>query len=796
MKTIIKSCIFILLLCGVYRGIAQNSSTFVISGRVIDVSDMAVEFANVSLQMQDSVNVANTFTDNNGHFLLRDIHKGRYKLSISYFSQELYSQDIVIDGNIDLAIISVDCGITLNETVVTAKPTLKKEAGRYVLENISLSKFAKNRSTLEFLTTVPMIEPTPDGNALKIRNRGDATILINGKKVGGNDVAMSMLQSIPAEEIKKIEVIKSPDSKYSASDRNGIINVIVKRKENEGLKGALSMNYLQSFYSNQHADIFLSHSKGRWIITSGLRFNNDKYRSATESTYRDYVNRQSTYLNTKTVSINRYYTPFINANYRINTRQSIGIQLNSRFIENSNKASTESDYYALPQTHKDSTNRAYIQEYSPNNRALFFNANYNLITDDNGGRLDIDINHYRSKNNQKRYNSFLLFNNDRIQFLQNPNIYTNVIDAKIDYVKTFANKGAIKTGISYTNSSLNNNYYSEILEAESNAPVQKYEDRYKYTDYTLALYASYEKAVNDKLQGKIGLRFEQFASKGEMKSNGSTDTLININVFPTLSILYTPHDNHEFSLDIGTSITRPQYERITPFVSYTSPTSIKAGNTYLKPTYSIEVSFNYTFFQDFSFDFEYTHDKNLFNNFDVIGENGTIRNITANYGKSDSYYFSLMYSSALMNERWNVSASAEYNYSKEKGSYNQINLGYNNSNYKFRVKNNILLNKKRDLILSVNYSYDGNNRSILGKIGNLHSLTALLSKAYKNWYVAIGAYDLARSTVKLNEDKVEFSFYKYNKYFKTYYINLRYSFGKQKVKQIYDKQTDINKRLQ
>ncbi len=129
MKTIIKSCIFILLLCGVYRGIAQNSSTFVISGRVIDVSDMAVEFANVSLQMQDSVNVANTFTDNNGHFLLSDIHKGRYKLRISYFSQELYSQDIVIDGNIDLAIISVDCGITLNETVVTAKPTLKKEEG-------------------------------------------------------------------------------------------------------------------------------------------------------------------------------------------------------------------------------------------------------------------------------------------------------------------------------------------------------------------------------------------------------------------------------------------------------------------------------------------------------------------------------------------------------------------------------------------------------------------------------------------------------------------------------------------
>lgn len=96
----------------------------------MDVSNMAVEFANVSLKMQDSVNVVNTFTDNDGTFLLRNIHKGKYKLSISYFSQELYSQDIIIiDGNIDLGVIPVDCGITLNETVVTAKPTLKRRPG-------------------------------------------------------------------------------------------------------------------------------------------------------------------------------------------------------------------------------------------------------------------------------------------------------------------------------------------------------------------------------------------------------------------------------------------------------------------------------------------------------------------------------------------------------------------------------------------------------------------------------------------------------------------------------------------
>lgn len=792
-RFLLKRAVFILLLCGVYSSNAQD--LFTVSGRIVDEGNAAFEFATVSLKIQDSLTSASVITDSDGCFQLKNINRGKYKLSVSFFLQELYSQDVEVDNNINLNTIVVSAGITLNETVVTAKPTIKKEAGKYILDNISYSKFAKNRSTLEFMSTVPMLETSQEANTLKIRNKGDATILIDGKKVGGNDIAMSMLQSIPAEEIKKIEIIKSPDSKYSASDRNGIVNVILKRKENEGVKGAVSLDYRQSFYGSQNANIFLSYSKGRWIVTSGLRADNVKFRFESENKYNDHVNGQSTYLSTETVNTGRNYVPYVNANYKINDRQSVGVQLNSRFTESDNTTKTESEYRTLQMAGIDSTNMSHIREKCPNNIALFSNANYSLITDGNGSRLNIDINYYHSKNDKKTYNSFLYYNNASTKFLLNPNIKTNVFDVKLDYAKKFDNESVLRIGASFANSKIKNDYYSGTLNGKENIPIPGQKDRFKYSDYSLSGYVSYEKEINDKLEGKIGLRFEQFESKGERNTDEDADRLSSINLFPALSILYTPNDNHQFSLDVGSSITRPYYDIITPFASYTSPNTIRLSNPNLRPTYSIEVCFNYTFFENFSFDFEYTHDKNLFNGFDIIGQNGVIQNITDNYGKNDSYCFILMYYGSLVNERWNISASAEYGYSKERGSYNNINLGFNNSNYRFGVKNNIILNKKQDLILSVNYSYSGNGRSVLGKMGNHHSLTASLSKSYKNWNIAVGAYDLARSNVTLKENRAEYSFHKYSRYFKTYYVNVRYSFGKQKVKQIYDKQSDIDKRL-
>lgn len=113
-RFLLKRAVFILLLCSVYSSYAQD--LFTISGRIVDENNAAFEFATVSLKIQDSLAVASVITDSEGCFQLNNINRGKYKLSVSFFLQELYSQDVEVDNNINLNTIVVSAGITLNET--------------------------------------------------------------------------------------------------------------------------------------------------------------------------------------------------------------------------------------------------------------------------------------------------------------------------------------------------------------------------------------------------------------------------------------------------------------------------------------------------------------------------------------------------------------------------------------------------------------------------------------------------------------------------------------------------------
>ena len=93
----------------------------------------------------------------------------------------------------------------------------------------------------DVLKKVPQVSVDVDGN-VELAGSSSIRFLINGKPstAFGNSIA-DVLQSIPANQIRSIEVITNPGAKYDAQGLGGIINIVLKKSTAEGINGNVSL---------------------------------------------------------------------------------------------------------------------------------------------------------------------------------------------------------------------------------------------------------------------------------------------------------------------------------------------------------------------------------------------------------------------------------------------------------------------------------------------------------------------------------------------------------------------------
>lgn len=762
-----------------------------ITGKIVGQMNEPIEYAEVIIQTLNSICIKSEFTNKNGNFNIIGIPSGNYELVVQYFSENVYSKIIKVEGSLNLGTILVDVGIILREVIIISEMNVKKELGKYVVSNISASPLAKNKNSYDFLGTIPLLENSTDGNSITINNRKEAKILINGKEVGNNEIALNILKSISAESIKRIEIISNPSSNYSADTQTGIINIFIK-KSDEGLKGVFSVGTNQSYYNSQNVNSSFSYSKNNWHITTGVGLSNILYKLKENKTYKDYVNHRQTQIDYNSIAKNLSITPFININYDINLKQSIGVQFNSA-LRNSEVINKTSNYYSSVTTNSfDSLNIATIHNKNPNFRNLFFNVNYTLKTDSLGSNIVINAYNYTLKNHTQVFNDFYWTNQSQ-SILQKPDIGTNLYKIVADYTQNFKNDDVLKLGVNYNYGITKNDFFHGNRNGNEYISDSLRSNEFEYYDNTLSAYLVYQKILGDNLETELGLRWENYKGKGV--SNDIT-TQKNNYIFPSISVLFYTEDNSEFSLDYRSSIIRPPYNYYNPNIYFTSANSYKKNNPNLLPILSHSLAFNYSFLKHYSFDIEYDYAKNIFNDFDIVQHNGLIETITDNYGKGHEIWLGFTYNNQFLKDRWNFTASLSYIYEKSKGIYNGIDLGFDNKEWMLKLKNYIYLNKGKNSTLNLIYGYGSSNRSILGEMNAMHSLTLELNKSYKNFNFTLGAYDLLRSNVELRENRAVYSFYKNRKYYKTAYFRLNYFFGNRKVKKVNNKQDKINDRIQ
>lgn len=233
MKTLFT---FLAVACS-YVSMAQGNAR--ISGIVNDsTSGKPVEFATVALIDASGKTIDGAICDDKGEFIINKVEDGNYKLNITFIGFEPRTVSVAVGdkGNVDIGTVIISpTAEVLKEVTVEGQRALIEERVDRTIYNAENDATARGGDATDVLKRVPLLSVDMDGN-VSLRGNQNITVLINNKPstIMASSVA-DALKQIPADEIKTVEVITSPSAKYDAEGSAGIINIVTKKNNLQGL---------------------------------------------------------------------------------------------------------------------------------------------------------------------------------------------------------------------------------------------------------------------------------------------------------------------------------------------------------------------------------------------------------------------------------------------------------------------------------------------------------------------------------------------------------------------------------
>jgi iron complex outermembrane recepter protein len=229
-----------------------------------------------------------------------------YTVKITASEYKDVEKGIKINQPVQNFIFTTDAAYkALGDVVVNSvKAQVRQVDDKTVVDVESMA--ASSTNTFEVVERTPGLFVDQDGNVY-LSSTTPAVIYINGRNTRMSAADMSsMLKSLPAGSISKVEIIRNPSTVYDASTSGGIVNIVLKKGVKIGLTGSVSAGLNQGNYGNQFAGFNLNNSKGRtttYINTQVTARDNYTSLGFNRSLGADTLIRQQSYLRTPGRSI-------------------------------------------------------------------------------------------------------------------------------------------------------------------------------------------------------------------------------------------------------------------------------------------------------------------------------------------------------------------------------------------------------------------------------------------------------------------------------------------------------------
>jgi len=127
-----------------------------------------------------------------------------------------------------------------------------------------------------------------------------------------------------------------------------------------------------------------------------------------------------------------------------------------------------------------------------------------------------------------------------------------------------------------------------------------------------------------KLRLQLGLRGEQTNTTGNLVTTNEKNDKHYFNLFPTVGLMYMKSPNHIFSLNYKSSIYRPTYSFLNPFIIYQNQYTYSQGNPNIQPMIFNKVSFAYSYHQFLNISLSYLHVQKMISVVYLQGADNTV----------------------------------------------------------------------------------------------------------------------------------------------------------------------------
>lgn len=570
-----------------------------------DETGSGAAFAKLGLyRWPDSTLAAQQMAGADGNAVFSKLPNGRYRVFATLVGyQPWWSNSLDITSGEALNVTgTMSATLTTTKTVevVGRPPLVRQEAGKTIID-VANSSVGEGLDAFTVLRRLPGVTVNGEQN-INLRGKGGVMVMIDDKPTFlSPEQLATMLRSIPASQVKEVELITQPDARYDAQGTAGIINIKLKRSKLQGYNGEFHTSVGQGVYHKSNTGGSINYATGDWKHFGSIGYadrgwlmqirNDRTYPYTTAQGTQNEGQQQSMYYSVKTQS----------PGLRLGTEYNNGVtEVRVSGVSRFNNEQFRSFSNARLLDGTGATTTTFVaKDYNPDQFSdLEFYGEMSHKLDTTGQKLSLrtDWGQFSQRSSQIFQNwatpagsANTIYSENRMTFAPNNGVWAT----KLDYELPLPADMKMSAGLKYTIVSVRTNTrISDWLNGEY-VPNPGRDNDFVYREEIRAAYAQLSRK-KDKWSYQLGLRAEQWVVTGDQNFGTVTFGRNLTYFFPSLSVEWQQNAKTSLALTGSRRINRPSYGALNSYAFQMDNYSFYAGNPNLVPEIAYQAELTYS----------------------------------------------------------------------------------------------------------------------------------------------------------------------------------------------------------